>query len=74
MHSNDIMLNFTRLPSCFRDLGPKVADISRHVSALSDIKGHASPMAKDSRGSHQAISKRDSASNYSAYLGVDQFA
>ena len=68
------MLNFTRLPSCFRELGPKVADISRHVSALSDIKGHASPMDKNSRGGPRGVSERDSASNYSAYLGVEQFA
>lgn len=31
-HSNDIMLNFSRLPSCFRDLAPKIADINQRVS------------------------------------------
>ena len=71
MHSNDIMMNFQRLPSCFRELGPRVAGMSRHVSALSEIKGqnYTPPADKNSRGSHH----RDSASNYSAYLG-EQFA
>ena len=46
-----------------------MADLSQRVSALSEIKG-ASPLAKDS-SAPMGTPKRDSASNYSAYLGVE---
>ena len=70
MQSNDIMLNFSRFPSSFRDLAPKVADISQRVGALSELKGE-SPRAKE-LSVPIGTPKRDSTSNYSVYL--DQFA
>ena len=73
MHSNDIMLNFSRLPSCqmFRDLAPKIIDINQRVNEqLSEIKDHST---LDKEQGRLGTPKRDTVSNYSGYLGVEQF-
>ena len=74
MHSYDIMVNMTKLPSFFRDPPQKAAIMSRNISALSDLRVQTSPIVKDIRASPQDGSKRDSNSNcnYSNYMGIEQ--
>ena len=73
MHSNDIMVNLSKLPSCFRDPTYKAAIMSRNISALSDVRINTSPLVKDAKVEPNEVSKRDTNSNgnYSAFLGVE---